>query len=339
MIIRRKTASGKTRYGVRVDRNGKQEWIGTFATLGEARTADTNARAAAPRTKMTCDEYTDHWLEGYLGRAKGSSYDTAASALRKFKVDWAGIALSTVTRMEAERWARKNNWRMPVVVTVFNAAVEADLIARNPFAGLSHKGPGRRHNKPLTVAEVDRLAAIAERLHGQTMRAFVLFAAYSALRVGEMFGLEWADVDFDRNRIAVNRRVYRGTVDLPKSNRARTVVLTPPARDALIGLDRSTEWVFPNKRGNRMSQSALSYAWQGIVGGFGRHVEPHELRHFAAHHIYVTMGLPARVAAVQLGHDGPKLIEQLYGHGDVGALDELDRAFENVVPIRRARGA
>ena len=51
------------------------------------------------------------------------------------------------------------------------------------------------------------------------------------------------------------------------------------------------------------------------------------------------MGPPARVVAAQLGHDGPKLIEQLYGHGDVGALEEIDEAFENVIPIKKARGS
>lgn len=44
------------------------------------------------------------------------------------------------------------------------------------------------------------------------------------------------------------------------------------------------------------------------------------------------------VVAVQLGHEGPKLVESLYGHGDVGALEEIDRAFDNVIPLRKAAG-
>jgi hypothetical protein len=67
-------------------------------------------------------------------------------------------------------------------------------------------------------------------------------------------------------------------------------------------------------------------------------VDPHELRHFAGHHLYVTMGLPSRVVGTQLG-DTPRMIEDLYGHGDVGALDEIDRAIgDDVVPLRRAAG-
>jgi len=339
VILRRKTSKGKVRYGVRVDKDGEQRWVGTFETLGEARTAEAQARVSPVLSPMTCDEYADHWLEGYSRRNKGSSYSTAESALRKFKDDWKGIALTAVTRVEAEKWARQNNWRVPAVVSLFNAAVKAELVHRNHFEGLSHKGPGRRRKTPLTVAEVDRLAAIAQRLHGPSMSSFVTFAAYSALRVGEMYGLEWDDIDFERSRVHVNRRVYRGSTDLPKSNRPRVVSLTPPAREALLALDRSTAWVFQNKRGDRLSQSSLSYAWQGIVGAFGRHVTPHELKHFAGYYLFVVLGLPDRVVAEQLGHsDGGKLVRELYGHGDQGALEEIDRAFANVIPLNKAQG-
>lgn len=338
MILRRKTAKGKTRYGVRIEHDSKQIWVGTFATLAEARTAEANARTRPAQTKMTADEYADHFLEGYAQRNKLSSYDTAEAALSGFKADWTGVPLSRITRVQAEKWARKNAWRVPVIVTMLNAAVEAELLARNPFKGLSQKGPGRRRQQPLSPDEVDRLASIAARLHGPTMGSFITFAAYSALRVGEMFGLEWQDIDFEANRITVARRVYRGTLDLPKSNVTRTVSLTPPARDALLPLDRSTAWVFPNKKGRRMSQSSLSYAFQGITAAFGRHVTPHQLKHFTGYYLHVVLGLHERIVAEQLGHnDGGKLVRELYGHGDVGALEEIDRAFDNVLPFKKVQ--
>jgi hypothetical protein len=44
------------------------------------------------------------------------------------------------------------------------------------------------------------------------------------------------------------------------------------------------------------------------------------------------------VVGAQLG-DTPRMIEDLYGHGDVGALEEIDRAIgDNVGPLRRASG-
>jgi integrase len=53
------------------------------------------------------------------------------------------------------------------------------------------------------------------------MRALILFAAHTALRPGELFALEWSDIDFERRRINVARRVYKGSLALPKNNKTR----------------------------------------------------------------------------------------------------------------------
>lgn len=334
-VIRRKTRAGKVRYGVKVGEN--QTWVGTFDTRREAKKAEARAMEGRPRS-MSCEKWAEHWLEEYAAQNKDSSYDTARSALKAFTKDFRGIPLDKVDRVRAERWARENRWRVPVVVSLMNAAVEAELVSRNVFKGLSNKGHGRKHVKPLTEADVERLAQIAENLHGQG--AFIRFAAYSALRVGELFALEWEDIDWQSKRIMVSKRLYRGKLDLPKGNRVRKASLTPPAREALLALDRSTPTVFRSKTGHRLSQSTLAYYWQGITAKFGRDIDPHELKHFAGYYLHVVLNLPDRVVAAQLGHtDGGKLVRELYGHGEVGALDEIDKAFENVVPLRRADAA
>lgn len=333
MILRRRTAKGELRYGVRVDRDGKQTWVGTFRTLAEARQAEREGRADEVAKAMTCDELVAFYLEGYRERVKTSSYDTAESALTGFSQDFKGIPAIRVDEVKAERWARENRWRVPSVVTMMNWAYRKRLVSRNTFAGLSHKGEGRRRITPLTEAEVGKLARIAGELHGDLFNALVLFLGYTGTRPGEAFALLWSDVDFERNRVMISRRSYKGTTDLPKSNRARLVVLPPPARDALLP-HKGEGHVFTAKRGGPLSQTSLAWYWQGIIARFDRKVTPYELRHHAAHHLYVRMGLPARVVAAQLGHSGPQLVEELYGHGEVGALDEIDAAFDNVIPLR-----
>jgi integrase len=214
---------------------------------------------------------------------------------------------------------------------------------RSPEAGgpgaaqPDHNGEGRKRIAPLTVADVDELAQAAEDVHGDygpTMRALILFLAYTGMRPGEVFALEWADIDFEQHRISVQRRVYKGTVDLPKSNRVRVIALLPPARDALLTLTATVRGACSAR-----SEAARSRSRRSPGTGSASRPEPaaasrpYELRHFCAHHLYVTLGLPARVVAVQLGHDGPRLVEQLYGHGDVGALEEIDGAFSKVVSL------
>jgi integrase len=153
-----------------------------------------------------------------------------------------------------------------------NAAVDAELLERNPFRGCGRRARGRADQAPPTEAEFDLLLAGCAALgdYAPQMRALLVFAAYSGVRPGELFALEWTDVDFDTMRVDVRRRLYRGRVDLPKSNKVRRIALTPPARDALLGLPSRREGglVFRSKTGRRLAQPTLSGYW-GLVQARG----------------------------------------------------------------------
>lgn len=349
MIRPNRNAKGEiTSYGVRVYLGaGRWKWVGSFKTKKVAREKEAAAlleRDDESTKPLSCRELHDWFIARYERGRKDSSIDTARSALKGWVDRFADRPVESIDNQEAERWAEDNGWRVPMVVTMFNQGVQRhERVAVNPFAGLSNKGPGRRDLDPLSVDEVAGLADATSSLRdapsATQFRAMVLFASYSGLRMGEVFGLEWRDIDMEKMRVQVRRRVYRGKLALPKSNKPRLVALLPEARDALLGLptDR-TGTVFVNSRGTRWTQPAFAYRWQKVVGTFGRDVDPHELRHFCGHYLYVTCDLPARVVATQLGHSSPRLVEELYGHFKTGALDEIDRAMGANVATLRAVG-
>ena len=250
MIRRVKTKTMGVRYAVRVHvGKGKYEVIGTYGTKGQAKKIEADwLLRNQHRERKTGGELADFYLEGYAERVKASSLLHAQSAIKCWRKEFGSRTLARIDSTEAEEWARENRWAVPPIITMMNYAVKKEWLDRNPFAGLSKKGPGRRHNEPLAVADVARLAQVAGEAHGDFLRSFVLFTAYTGMRVGEVFALQWDDVDFKRNRVRVRRRLYRSDLDLPKSNKVREVVLLPEARDALLTLDRSTEWVFQGKR-------------------------------------------------------------------------------------------
>ncbi len=342
MIRKRRDSAGKLRYGVQVYRHRRKEWVGTFAKLSEARAAERRAKDDSPRGRMTVEQWCAHWLPGYADTVKDSTYDATRTALRKFRRDFGPRPLSQIDAPTAQNWARANRWRVPAVITALNAAERARQISPpNPFAGEARRSRGRRDLIPLTVAEVEELAVTAERVHGDygpTFAALIRFLAHSGMRPSEAAALEWGDIDFARMRIHVARQRYKGREQLPKSNRARTIVLTPAARDALLPLGRTDALIFHGKRGGPLSAAMRTGYWAPVKAAAGRDgMDIYELRHHCGHHLYVTLGLPSRVVAVQLGHDdGGRLVERLYGHGDVGALEEIDRAFSTVVPLRSA---
>lgn len=324
-------------YGVRVYRGaGKWEWVGTFPREREAKRAERDALATVHKEEpATVGEFATVWLGDYEHRVKRSSYDRARHAVNALKkhdlkdepVD--GAALSV-----ADSFASAHPSSIQTLVTIFNSAIARGATQVNPLRGKSRKGPGRKYLTPMTVAEVAELAELAAVAHpgdfGTVMRALVLFAGYSGMRPGEIYALEHRDIDRQGNRIMVRRRVLAGRLDLPKSNKWRPIVLFPEAAEALDLLPRRREGhVFRAKRGGRISQPLMSGCyWPSVrVAAAKPELDLYELRHFCGHHLYVTMDLPARVVATQLGHASPRLVEDLYGHFKVGALEEIDRAL------------
>jgi hypothetical protein len=109
---------------------------------------------------LTCGEWAERFLARYRRYCKDSSYDTAKSALARFTDDFGNGPIVSITRLEAIDWAEwVAAYRLPVVVTLFNAAVDAELIERNPFGGLSCRTRGRSDEHPPTKEQMDRLVA------------------------------------------------------------------------------------------------------------------------------------------------------------------------------------
>lgn len=330
MSIRVTKGQHGKRYAARIHvGNGKYKLLGTRDTRKEAKEDEARWYLEQQRPqRILARNFAQRFLREYGEKHKESSYEHAKGGVGEWLKTFGDRSLTSITREESLDWAATHRWAVFVPNTMLNQAVREGLIPHNPLKGLAKRGRGRADKTPLKVADLERLADCAEQAHGTAMRSYVIFAAYSGLRAGEMFALRWEDIDFKRSRVHVRRRLYKGKLDLPKSNKAREVVLLPEARDALLGFDRETAWVFltPTRK-TQMTQTVLTYRWQKIVAAFGKEVTPHELRHFCGHHLYVTEGMDARLVAAQLGHANARLVEDLYGHGAHGALDELEEAY------------
>jgi integrase len=112
------------------------------------------------------------------------------------------------------------------VKALLATAHEEGVIRGNPAAGVrlvieqSRAEAEDGHVKALSEDELRRLLDETP----PAWRLFFEFLAHSGLRIGEAIALRWSDVDFDRRRVSVERRFYRGTFDRPKSKYGRRKV-------------------------------------------------------------------------------------------------------------------
>ena len=116
--------------------------------------------------------------------------------------------------------------------------------------------------------------------------AIFAVAAYAGLRLGEIRGLRWRDVDFAKRLIHVRRAFTQGSEDIPKSGRARAVPMIDQTarvldelsrRDCHIGED---DLVFVSPDGSYLEDSALRRRFYGALKAAKiKHLRFHDLRH------------------------------------------------------------
>jgi integrase len=347
----RKAKSWMGRVSAGRDADGKQilYWVGRFDTKRERDDAVARARTERPWEKVpasgssTCGQWIDRYLARYerlveQGELKWSSLDTTRTAIKAFRRDFADRPITSVEPVEAEDWA---NTVAPAAVAqavaVFNYALRMHAVTYNPFIGLGGKrSRGRRDMAPPTVQELEQLRDACDALdtYGQQMRDFLDFAGLTLMRPGELFELRHPDIDLRTNRIVVSRRLLRGRVDSPKSNRSKTIALPPPARDILLRQPtraRDDGLVFVGKTGTRLNASLLSLYWANVRSRAGLDATFDFYRcskHWGVHRLYL-LGLSARAIAAQAGwrESAVDALLTVYGHKDLVALAEVDALY------------
>jgi integrase len=162
----------------------------------------------------------------------------------------------------------------------------------------------------------------------------IRFSTFTCMRPGEVFVIEWPNITDKRVRVEWPQSPNGPEITRPKTGEPRTIVLPPPAREALSTHPRrpGTERVFSTTTGEQFkSSSGLYYCYwsrvrdaarlEGIkVGSY------YELRHSGATYLYENMGLDMRQVRKQLGHVKDSKATNVYpresGEHDLAVMDE-----------------
>jgi integrase len=158
------------------------------------------------------------------------------------------------------------------------------------------------------------------RLHG------ILLCLYTGLRIGELIGLTWNDVDLERGVIKITKTVYRekdesGTwqlcVDTPKTKASDRVIPLPEYITYMLRQDyetTQTSYVVENKKGERMSIRSYQYIFEKLIERAGvRKLNFHALRHTFATRA-IECGMDIKTVADIMGHQNASITLNRYAH-------------------------
>ena len=85
-------------------------------------------------------------------------------------------------------------------------AVKDDLIVKNP---LKYVILPRREKKEIEILTPDEQKRLVLECPNHIWGMAILLTLYSGMRMGEVLGLKWSDIDFEKNTIRINKQLAR----------------------------------------------------------------------------------------------------------------------------------
>ncbi|HEU5442780.1 MAG TPA: site-specific tyrosine recombinase XerD [Steroidobacteraceae bacterium] len=198
-------------------------------------------------------------------------------------------------------------------------------IQEDPTAQIAMPKIGRSLPKSLTEEEVEALlgAPVVTDPLGNRDRTMLEVLYATGLRVSELVNLRDGQVNLNQGVIRI----------LGKGNRERLIPLGEEAVRWLtefdhgprgeILLERQTDFLFPTRRGDRMTRQAFWHIIKRYArkSGISKELSPHTLRHAFATHL-LNHGADLRVVQMLLGHSDLSTT-QIYTHVARERMKEL----------------
>lgn len=219
-------------------------------------------------------------------------------------------------------------------------AVEWQIIPHNPAERVK---PPRAETTETPVYEEDTVAALLEALSDEKMayRIIVILALSTGLRQGEVFGLEWPDIDLDKATLEVRRTAgYAPGIGVytkePKTKMSKRLIALPASLVDILRQYKAEQEGIKREMGDKWKNSNRVFVtWDGkgmfpnlMSSWFPKFLRRkglpplnfHGLRHLSATYM-IIQGAPIKNVSARLGHAKASTTIDLYSH----ALKSVDR--------------
>jgi integrase len=312
-----------------------REWIREKqAQIDEGLTFD-GARA-------TLEQYLNHWLETTRPHLRAETQRHYTGVVRRHIIPALGqvklndlrpdhIQSFYIAKRKAGVSEHVLRYAHAAMHRALGQAVKWGLITRNPTSVVDRPKPKRAEMKVWTVEQVRTFLTEVE---GDRFEALYYIAVTTGLRMGELLGLLWSDLNWETARLQIQRQLQRvksqGLVfNEPKSRAGRrSIVLGPDALDKLHQhrerqqqerLFFGESWqesglIFPSLRGTPKDPTDLRREFKALVAGAGLPgIRFHDLRHTAAT-LMLQQGIHPKVVQERLGHSSISITLDTYSH-------------------------
>jgi integrase len=207
--------------------------------------------------------------------------------------------------------ARINHILVPLRMALNEAAERYEF--DSPFRNIKPLRVPKTQVDPFTLEEVN---LILENVRID-FRNFYTVRFFTGMRTGEIHGLKWQYVDFERRQILVRESFVSGQMtDTKNDGSAREIQMSPPVEEALRRQHRvsgSGEFVFCAANGAPLSvNNVTKRVWYPILRYLGlKERRPYQSRHTTAT-LWLAAGEAPEWIARQMGHTSTEMLFKVY---------------------------
>lgn len=312
---------------------------------------------------MLFADYLLEWLEIAKGRLAVATYSSYAAMIKKPVGPYFRQRNLTLRELEARHlqmfYSEMLRKVKPNTVIHYHAiihsalkyAVKTDMLVQNVADKVDR--PKKNSFQPVFLS-AEEMQKMFEALRGTKLELPVLVAAFYGFRRGEVLGLKWDAIDFERGTISVIRTVTTITLDGKQTeieqqsaktkSSLRTLPLIGSFREYFLQVKEAQElnkqicgncynheydgFVFGDELGERMRANYLTSAFPKFLEDHGlRRMRFHDLRHSCAS-LLLANGVPLKHIQEWLGHSDFTTTANIYAHLDYKSKITSAQAME-----------
>ncbi len=265
--------------------------------------------------KKTFKDMAEKYMVEYAITKAPKSQVRDRSSLKHILPVFGNMYLNNITpnQISTYKIQRRNEGASPKTINhelgfckhAFNLAIrEWEWISINPFARIGMEKLPQPRVRYLTRDEFDRLFQAAN----DRLKPIIVIAVYTGMRLGNILGLTWQDIDLSRNVITLEHTKNGERLGLPMNDTVRNL---------LVQLNKiryiNSPYVFPTSTGTKFDNSKIGKWFRDACKKTGiQDFRFHDLRHtFASWLVQANVNL-YNVQKL-LGHKDFKMTQR-YAH-------------------------
>lgn len=307
-----------------------------------------------------CDEYIELCI---TKKIRSTTITRYRNALVYWKEAFKHKKLTNINAVDVEKVYREQRGirkdttlftDLTILSQVFKYAIKCKHIQFNPVHGVSKPkgGTQKKSSEPLYATTTDHEDIIRYlkgcyndfKYKGEYKLKNIMYPIYmtaycTGLRLGEITGLKWSDIDLDTGLIVIHQQFVNGEyvpLKTEKSNRylymgEDILELLRSFKEACKLHNVDSEFLWKSSRNNRpFSASYLSVTFRRVILEYckHKHLTFHSIRHTYAT-LLMNAKIPMQGISELLGHSSILITEKIYSHVDEATVIEAANVIGN----------